>query len=251
MKYSRIFGLDVACIEKHALLEQVSTWVAAPRSDTEQMRTLSYVNAHCLNVAWRNRAYYEHLRSFDLVYPDGIGVVWAGRWLDGSHLYKLTGADWISAFCDLAQSSRWRLSILAGEPGVADKARVNLLQAFPDLQILNARDGFFSEMDEPEVIAEITATQPDVLFVGMGVPLQEAWISRWKSTLPVKVCWAVGALFDYVAGIEPRAPVWMRANGFEWLWRMMMDPSGKWKRYLLGNPLFFARVVQQKFHLER
>ncbi len=244
--YSRILGIDVACIEWEGLLRQVGVWVSATPREGGLPRTLSYVNAHCLNIASRNQTYFNHLRAFDLIYPDGIGAVWAGHWLGGAHLHKMTGADWIASFCAKAQTSGWRLYILAGKPGVAQKARDNLLKQYPGLQILGVRDGYFSEAQSAEVLAEIAAVRPDVLFVGLGVPLQEAWISQWKVDLPVKICWAVGALFDYVAGVEPRAPKWMRRLGFEWLWRMLVDPWGKWKRYVLGNPLFFIRVVKQK-----
>jgi N-acetylglucosaminyldiphosphoundecaprenol N-acetyl-beta-D-mannosaminyltransferase len=200
-----------------------------------------------LNIASRNRVYFQHLQAFDVIYPDGVGAVWAGRWLTGKRLHKMTGADWIGEFCVLAEQQGWRVYILGGRPGVAQAAAHNLRLTFPAVQIVGAHDGYFSESEAETVLAEIVRLAPDVLFVGLGVPLQEAWIDQWKSRLPVKVCWAVGALFDYVAGVEPRAPVWMRKIDLEWLWRMMVDPVGKWKRYLLGNPLFMWRVLRQKF----
>lgn len=227
-------------------MAQVRDWIAATPQEGERTLTLSYVNAHCLNIASRNQAYFQHLRAFDLIYPDGIGAVWAGQWLTGKHLYKMTGADWIFDFCQMAQAEGWRLYILGGKPGVAETAAINLRHQFPNLQILGTHNGFFAESDSPTVAREIAALRPDVLFVGLGVPQQEAWIVHWKSALPVKICWAVGALFDYVAGVEPRAPIWMRNHDLEWLWRMMVDPGGKWKRYLVGNPVFLARVIRQK-----
>jgi N-acetylglucosaminyldiphosphoundecaprenol N-acetyl-beta-D-mannosaminyltransferase len=247
LEYSKILGIEVACVSRTELLEQVRDWVSTALPGKGQVRTLSYVNAHCLNILSQDRDYLNHLRSFDLVYPDGIGAVWAGRWLDGRRLYKITGADWIFQFCELAQALGWGVYILGGKPGVAQKAEENLVSKFPTLRVLGARDGYFTASDMDGVIDEIAATRPDVLFVGLGVPLQETWIAQWKLQLPVKICWAVGALFDYVAGVEPRAPAWMRRFGLEWFWRLLVDPSGKWKRYLLGNPTFFAHVARQKF----
>jgi N-acetylglucosaminyldiphosphoundecaprenol N-acetyl-beta-D-mannosaminyltransferase len=89
--------------------------------------------------------------------------------------------------------------------------------------------------------------KPDVTFVGMGIPDQEKWIDRQREYIPSSVCWGVGALFDYVAGVELPVPNWMNHLALEWLWRLLIDPGGKWKRYLLGNPVFAFRVFRQKF----
>lgn len=226
-------------------MAQIDEWVTI-HSEVNPIHTVSYVNAHCLNLAAKNLVYFQALQSFDLIYPDGIGAVWAGRWLTGQKLEKMTGADWIIPLCDLAQRKGWRLYILGGKTGVAQQAADNLHRQFPALKIVGTHDGYFSDAQADEVISEIVTLRPDILFVGLGVPMQEMWIKKWKSLLPVKVSWAVGALFDYVAGIEPRAPLWMRNLALEWLWRMWVDPMGKWKRYLLGNPLFLVRVVLQK-----
>lgn len=246
MEYSNLLGLDIACADQSALMAQVTEWVAS-FSDNGSLRTLSYVNAHCLNLAIRDQTYFQTLKSFDIIYPDGVGAVWAGRWLTGKRLHKMTGADWIYPFCELAQEKGWRLYILGGKGEVAFQAAENLRQKFPSIKIVGTRDGYFTEMQMDEVISEIVTLHPDILFVGLGVPKQEMWIKQWKAALPVKVVWAVGALFDYAAGIEPRAPLWMREHALEWFWRMWVDPVGKWKRYLFGNPLFLTRVIFQKF----
>ncbi|GAB4580745.1 MAG: WecB/TagA/CpsF family glycosyltransferase [Anaerolineales bacterium] len=247
MNVARILGIDVACVDLRELLTQVNKWVSETPTERGNVRTISYVNAHCLNVAAENPIYFSHLRSFDLIYPDGIGAVWAGHWLSGKTFHKITGADWIFEFCCLAEAMGWRVYILGGKAGVAQTAGINLQHQFPALHILGTHDGYFPMSESPKIVSEIVSLKPDILFVGLGVPLQEAWIDQWKIELPVKICWAVGALFDYVAGVEPRAPSWMRHYALEWFWRMIVDPGGKWKRYLLGNPLFLARVIGQKF----
>ena len=247
MQVSRILGLDVAGVDQQQLLRQVHDWVSFGHPGSGLVHTLSYVNAHCLNVVSQDRNYFEALRSFDLIYPDGEGAVWASRWLGMGPLHKITGADWIFDFCELAQKEGWGVYVMAGKPGVAQTACANLLKQYPSLCILGIRDGYFREMDESRILREIEQVRPDVLFVGMGVPLQEIWITQWRNKLSVKICWAVGALFDYVAGKETRAPVWLRKHSLEWLWRMAVDPLGKWKRYLLGNPMFIVRIICQKY----
>lgn len=236
-----VLGVPVACVATEHILHYVAESI-----DARQERTIAYVNAHCLNIASRDPRYRSILNQCDLIYPDGIGVVWAGWLLARGRMKKSTGADWIEQFCRLAAHQGWRIYILAGRPGIASRARERLVQRHPTLKIVGAYDGFFIEKSQHDVIRDIAHTTPHVLFVGMGTPIQEKWIAAYRHAMPVPVCWAIGALFDYVAGIEPRVPVWMNILALEWLWRLLVDPLGKWRRYIVGNPLFVARVLQQK-----
>ena len=248
MNTCELFGIPLALIDQEGLLEVVGDWITESGSRLPPApRLISYVNTHCLNLAHQDEAYRGVLTSFDLVYADGLGVVWAAQWLRRARLHKLTGADWVGAFCRRAEQHGWRVYILAGAPGVAQQARIRLRRAYPALDIVGVGDGFFAHKDEEEVLQEIARLRPDILLVGMGVPKQEKWIAYHRDGLAVKICWGVGALFDYVAGIEPRAPRWMRNLGLEWLWRMGVDPGGKWKRYALGIPWFLARVWRRKY----
>lgn len=239
-----ILGIQTACANVPKILRLVKLWV-----NQRQKRTIFYVNAHCLNVANSDAAYFTILNQASLVYADGIGIIWANRFLHGaqSEMAKATGADWIEQFCTLAEMQKWRIYILAGKYGVAAEARRKLLQKWPSLQVVGVCDGFFLEKNEAQVLQEIQATAPHVVFVGMGTPRQEKWLTARREQIPAPVCWAVGALFDYVAGIEPRVPYWMNMLALEWFWRLLVDPKGKWRRYLIGNPLFVYRVIRQKW----
>ena len=137
--------------------------------------------------------------------------------------------------------------IIAGKPGVAKIARMKLLADLPQLKIVDAYDGYFNENTEDEVIKQINEAKPHVLFVGMGTPAQEKWIANHRNEINTRVCWSVGALFDYIAGIEAPVPKWMDKLSLEWLWRLLIDPINKWKRYILGIPIFLFHVFRQKF----
>lgn len=246
METVEILGVRVACIDVPGMLVCVEHW-----SSQAARRTVQYVNAHCLNEACRDPLYRNTLNRADLVYSDGISVVWSSRFLGGCRMYKTTGADWIVDFCTWAAACGVRIYILAGRPGVAQQAADNLGRRFPGLQIVGLCDGYFSRASEAEVLAEIDRLKPQVVFVGMGTPRQEKWIAAQRRAIDAPVCWAVGALFDYVAGIEPRAPGWMKKLALEWFWRLLIDPAGKWKRYLLGNPLFVFRILRQKLQKKK
>lgn len=241
MKQFELLGVRVACSDKAEILSQVIDWATSPTQ-----RMVTYINAHCLNLAARDIQYRAILNQADLVYSDGIGVVWAGRLLGSPRMYKVTGRDWIDALCAQAVRHQLSLFLLAGKPGVAQKACDTLVARWPGLNITGVCDGYFEEKSENECLNDIRHQSPHMTLVGMGVPLQEKWIANHRAEIASPVVWAVGALFDYVIGAEASVPTWMERLGLEWLWRLWIDPRGKWKRYLVGNPLFVARILRQK-----
>lgn len=237
-----VLGVEVGCIQRAELFEVIGKWAVDRCS-----HSIFYVNANCLNIAWGDLDYRRILNQADLVITDGSGVAWASRWLNGCRLQKNTGADLIDPFCELAQAAGWRMYIIAGKPGVAQSAVQTLSNRYPALKIVGFSDGYFQGRSEAEVLSDIARCQPQIVMVGMGVPRQERWIAEHRIQIAAPVCWGVGALFDYVAGLEPRCPAWMNRMGLEWLFRLLVDPVGKWRRYLVGNPVFLFRVLRQKF----
>jgi N-acetylglucosaminyldiphosphoundecaprenol N-acetyl-beta-D-mannosaminyltransferase len=236
-----ILGVKVNCVTKEKLLQTITLW-----TQEDEKRTVTYVNAHGLNLAYTQASFQTLLNQADLIYSDGIGGVWASRFLNGCKFEKITGREWIYDFCDLAVKQDLKLYIIAGSPGIARQARDHLLSTWPDLKIVGVCDGYFVKKNEAQALSEIQRESPDVIFIGMGSPLQEQWISIHRDAIPAKIFWAVGALFDNIAGLEPSVPTWMNSLALEWLWRLFMDPAGKWRRYLVGIPLFAIRVIQQK-----
>lgn len=237
-----VMGVRVSCVSKQSLLDCALQWAASGSK-----RRIFYVNAHCLNVIYKNEQDTACFNQSDLVYADGIGVVWAARLNHKCALTKITGREWIYDFCQTAAKNNLQLYILAGKPGVAEKASKALSEKIPGLKIAGTADGYFLEKSEAQVIQEIQESSPDILFVGMGTPAQERWIAFNQANLPVNLIWTVGALFDYVAGVEPLVPGLLEKYALEWFWRLLIDPRGKWKRYILGNPLFVGRVILEKF----
>ena len=247
LKTVPILGVNVAAgLTRSGLLDLAAGWAAQ-----DQLRTILYANAHSLNLARREAAFRAILNQADLVYPDGAGAAWAGRFLHRCRMEKLTGADWIDDFCSRAAQAGWRLYLLGGRAGVAQSAAQHLQMRHPGLQVAGAGQGYFDTGQDETIIQAIQAVHPQVLLVGMGSPRQEFWLSQRRDRLPAPLCWGVGALFDYLAGVERRAPAWLRAASGEWLWRLALDPRGKWRRYLLGNPGFVLRVLAEKWKAKK
>jgi len=233
-----ILGVRVHAIGQEELIEQVLSWVKQ-----EDHRTLTYVNAHCLNLAVQDSSYRQLLNRTDLVYVDGIGAVWAGRMFGCRCLCKVTGRNWISALCSRGEQENIRIYLLGGSPGVAEAANSHLTRRYPQLVVCGAADGFFRTKTEEQVLKELNTLHPQVLLVGMGASIQEQWVAANQHQIPVEICWSVGALFDYLAGIEKPVPRWLEQIGMEWAWRLKEDPRGKWRRYGIGIPRFIGRVI--------
>ncbi|MBQ9500964.1 MAG: WecB/TagA/CpsF family glycosyltransferase [Lentisphaeria bacterium] len=205
----------------------------------------AFINAHCLNIARGDREYVDVLNSADAVWPDGSGVRLAGRIRRFPVPGNVNGTDMFPQIC----ARPYRIFMLGGAPGVAEKAMEKAREKFPAAEFVGASPGFFADAeDERAVIARINALDPDILLVAMGVPKQEKWIFRHRQELVCGVALAVGGLLDFVSERIPRAPLWMRRMGIEWCYRLYQEPRRMFRRYVLGNPLFVLRVLFDRRH---
>jgi len=216
----------------------------AARAQARRPTRAFYLNAWTYVLAASDKAFRQTIRTADILYPDGISVTGACRLAGVGRPARMTAGDFFEDFCRTAQDARLKVYFLAGKPYVIDRAMLRLRSRFPRLEIVGHHHGYLGERPELTdfVIGEINRRRPDVLVVGMGSPKQESFVARHSGRLDVPVVWTVGAMLDYVAGTERLAPRWVGRAGLEWLYRLWQDPAGKWKRYLLGNAEFVARV---------
>ena len=223
-------------LDRRGLLEAVAASI-----DARAPVTVGYLNVHVVNTAMRNEALSDFLGGLDLCYADGAGVVLGAKLLGHELPERMTGADWI---WDLAEAAagRWRIAWVGGEPGVSAAAAAALRERHPALEI-HPEHGF--ETDNASLIARVNAFSPDIVLVGMGTPVQEAWTATWRAELEAPVVWCLGATADFVSGRTSRGPAWLHDNQ-EWLARLLTEPGRLWRRYLLGNPLFLARVLRER-----
>ena len=233
-----VMGLPMRPIDMTQLIDLV-----ACRAKSHRKMTLCYANAHTVNLARSDARYQRVLRDVDLLFADGISVVWASRGIGGGLPQRLTAADYLPGLIERCVADGISLYLLGGTDDVNRRAIERLRAEHPALRIVGGRPGFFEPGQSSSIIADINAAAPDILLVGMSSPAQEYWIAEHDAALRPPVRWCVGALFDYIAGAESRAPRWMCRVGCEWLYRLLVDPVGKWRRYLLGNPRFVWNAV--------
>jgi N-acetylglucosaminyldiphosphoundecaprenol N-acetyl-beta-D-mannosaminyltransferase len=237
-----IFEIPIDLAQPAELLRTISGWASEHRT-----RRVMYVNAHVVNQSSVTPGLGQALRGADLVYCDGYGVRLAARVLNMPVPHRMTGADWIWGLASLCELSDHPLYLLGSEPPIAREAAARLRRLYPDLDVVGAHHGFF-DLDSPHnerVLEDIKAHKARIVLVGMGTPKQELWVDRYAEQLDGAVVWTVGALFDYVSGHTPRAPRWLADNGLEWIFRLAIEPTRMWKRYLIGNPIFLKRVAKE------
>ena len=183
----------------------------------------------------------------DLSLADGMPLVWAARLLGQPLAGKVSGSDLFEALCREAWRHDLAVFLLGAAPGVAEIARAQLEMRHPGLRIVGVMsprlDADGTSPDQALITARLAETRPDLLFTAFGTPKQELWMARHHRALGVPVSIGVGASFDFVAGVQRRAPRWMQHAGLEWLWRLAHDPRRLWRRYLVDDLPFVKLVV--------
>lgn len=203
-----------------------------------KQRIIGHHNAHSLYLLRRNPDMQLFYHKADLVYVDSMPLIALAR-LSGYKLSRdcrITLVDHFLSTMKLAASKHWRVFYLGGKPGVAERAFQSLQVHAPNVQVAT-HHGYFDHQPESkdtmQVIQAIHDFKPDLLWVGMGMPVQETWLHHHAHHLQVPVIWACGATADYFAGEQPMAPRWMGRAGLEWLHRLATQPRRLGKRYLI------------------
>lgn len=204
-------------------------------------RLVCFVNPSCLNISVQDIGYRAVLHRASLVLPDGIGIKVATRMQAVGLRENVNGTDLFPRLCERAAAEGTPLYLLGARDGVAAEAGRAMTKRYPGLRIVGTHHGYIAG-EEDEVVAAINASGAQILLVAMGVPQQELWLERMRPQLRPAVLMGVGGLFDFYSGRIPRAPLWVREIGMEWVWRLMQEPGRMWRRYVIGNPLFLFRV---------
>ncbi len=234
-----VMGLPVRSLLVDELIELV-----VGRARDGQRTRIGYCNAHTTNMALDDAQLNADLAAMDILYADGAAIVWASQLGEHTLPERMTAAGFFNGFIEKAAAARLKLFLLGGEAGIAETAAISMQAVDDGVGIVGTQHGFFEYADAARVVETINDANPDVVLVGLSTPRQERWVQEYADRLHAPILWCVGALFDYYAGREQRGPSWLCDHGGEWLYRLWEDPAGKWKRYLLGNPLFVSRAAK-------
>ena len=247
-----ILGVAIDCVDFALTLDLIDAWVMQRRASGGvgvPCRQICTVNPEFLVDAQRDPAFAATLARADLRVPDGAGVLWAARRMGRPLRERVTGSDGVAYICERAAQRGWRVYFLGAASGVAERTAAILAARYPGLQVAGCYAGSPAEAEWPAILARLEAATPDILFVAYGHPRQDFWIDRRRHALPAAVAIGVGGAFDFVAGVAPRAPMWMRRNNLEWLHRLITQPW-RWRR-MLKLPVFVGLVLLQQWRGER
>ena len=239
-----VLGTPLALTNYARAVEWIETAVAA--------RARAYICVAAVHTVMEAREDAE-LRAAVLdaafTVPDGQPLVWALRALGHDISTRVYGPDLMAHACERAAATGQRQYLYGGrDDGALLQLTRNLRARFPDLQIAGSWSPPFRALTERElddVAARINRAQPDVVWVGIGVPKQEKWMAAMRARLDAPVLIGVGAAFDFHAGLVPQAPGWLQRRGLEWAFRLVQEPRRLWRRYARHNPRFVAAFARQ------
>jgi len=209
-----------------------------------------FINIYNLAQAYADAEYQSIVHRADLVLPDGAGLWLAARLSGVVTMQNVPGTDMVPAFLDMRKECPIRLFLLGSKPDIVARAVQKLERYCPGVSVVGYHHGYFRPQYELEVLSQINAAEPDILLVGMGTPLQEKLIDRYRGRLKVPLSIAVGGLFEYWAGNLRRAPLLLRRLRLEWLAVLLQQPF-KWKRYLFEAPITLARTIGTTYRSSR
>jgi N-acetylglucosaminyldiphosphoundecaprenol N-acetyl-beta-D-mannosaminyltransferase len=230
----------VEVISHHAQSEKTPQYVVTP-------------NAQHIVLLQNDARFQEVYRNAFLSVPDGVPLLWAAQFLKTPLSGRVNGTDLFEKLCEVAAHKGLKVFLLGGRPGVAEKTKTVLQQRYAQLNIVGTYCppyGFESDSIELERINHtIKSASPHILFVALGSPKQELWIYNNYQSLGVPISLGIGASFELVSGVVPRAPKLMQQIGMEWFFRLLMEPRRLWKRYVVCNTLFIWLILKQRFNV--
>lgn len=218
MKKEKILGFDVTICNIQQLLSNIFN----DYSNNNKLFIVN-INPEIILNNYKNNEIKEIFNKQKYQIPDGIGVVWASKKLNGNISERITGIDLMDSICDHSQNYNSKIFLYGSKPGIAEKAKIELKCKYPNINIVGTCDGYTPEND---VIHKINNSQADILFVGLGTPLQEQFIIDNKNKLTnIKIFMPIGGSLDVISNTIKRAPNWIIKFNLEWLYRLLKQPK--------------------------
>jgi N-acetylglucosaminyldiphosphoundecaprenol N-acetyl-beta-D-mannosaminyltransferase len=244
VRMREILGLPIAMTDYAEAMDVMDGMIAR--------RERGYVCAtavHAVMVGQDDPEMRSALQGSTLTVPDGMPLVWAANLLGEDLRDRVYGPELMLRHCERSAEKGHRVFLYGGrDQGSLAQLTLNLRLRFTGIRIVGGYSPPFRALtdDEDNAIAEqINAAQPDIVWVGIGVPKQEKWMARMRDRIDAPVLAAVGAAFDFHAGRVSMAPEWMQNRGLEWTYRIAQEPRRLLPRYLIHNPRFVAKIAAQ------
>ncbi len=218
-------------IEKSRFLDFVKEHIDS-KSDT---KVIQFVNANKVSKVAEDVSMRDLMWASDFVLTDGQPLLPMARSLSIPVPERIDGIGLMRSLLELANKNRYRVFLLGAKQEIVEKCVEIIGRDFPGIVIAGYRNGYFKKDEAAAIAQEVSKTQPDLLFLGMGSPMKEELAENYRVELGAKIVQGVGGSFDVMAGLVPRAPIWMQKLCLEWLFRVIQEPRRMFWRYMTTN----------------
>ncbi len=235
-----VLGVNISDIDRERALISVTK-----RCQDKGGGYVCFCNVHTTVMARRDSKYRNILNNAFLCSPDGKPIYWVGRLKNNKEVRQVTGPDFFEDCFAASEGLGLKHYLYGGKPEVLECLVQKLRKRYPKAVLAGWESPPFRPLsadEEHEMLERIQQIKPDLIWVGLGAPKQELWMSRHAENLQPAVLLGVGAAFDFHAGVISRAPAWMRYIGLEWFHRLMQEPRRLLRRYVVTNTLFLWYV---------
>lgn len=233
----RVGGLRIACLSRNELSALMVSQCLAQRKRTQAKPKLVFAaNGHAMSLAATSREFRRYHEVADIIHADGQPVVFASRFTKTPIPERSATTDFFHDAALAAREHGLRMFVLGGREDVNARCVRIMERRYPGLKIVGRRHGYFARDEEAELCEKINASGADIVWVGLGVPLEQAFCVRNRERLRAGWLVTAGGCYNYVTGDYARAPAWMQRHGLEWLHRLWREPRRLFVRYALTNP---------------
>ena len=234
-----VAGTNISTTSYEQVVKLCRAWAAV--NDETHATYICVTSVHGVIEARSDAELRRAFEGADVVTPDGMPIVWALRSFGVKDQQRVYGPTLMLHICDEAAREGWRVFLYGARAETLAELKKRLCNRFPGLLITGTHSPPFrdlTEQDESDVRQQVNDSHADILFVGLSTPKQEKWMLAHRAAFPGVTMIGVGAAFDFHAGRTRQAPAWMQRNGLEWIFRLLVEPTRLWRRYLLVTPRF-------------
>lgn len=238
----KILGSRIDPTSYTEAIAQILAWARKGES-----RYVCVANVHMVMEAYDHADYRAIVNAADLAVPDGMPLVWMLRQLGFHNQERVSGPDLMAYVLQAAAEHDIPVGFYGSTQEVLNRLQKRLKHRFPILRVAYLHSPPFRPLtpqEDAQIVTSINSAGVRILFVGLGCPKQERWMSNHKGRVKA-VMIGVGAAFEFHAGTKRRAPRWMQHMGLEWLFRLLTEPRRLWYRYLYHNPRFTILALRQ------
>ncbi len=234
-KHKEILGYNVDLLSFNEAIDFIIN-----KSQKESTQTIT-INPEMIAYADQNEEFAKILKTADLVIPDGFGIQLALR-IYGIKQERIPGIEFARKIIEYCASQSMPIALIGAKKETLAKACKKLKEDIPNLNIVYAKDGYFEDTEERQIIEQIKEVKPKLILAALGVPKQELFIRKYMKEFEKTIFIGVGGSFDVWSGEVKRAPIMFRKMGLEWFWRLINAPA-RFRRMFPTLPIFLFKVI--------